>query len=292
MKKIWITGSAGMLASHFQRILQQKNVLFVANDRNTIDITQLDAVSDFVRHEKITHSINCAAYTQVDHAETEQKQAYLVNAVGPHNLGIAARKHGARVLHFSTDYVFDGNARKPYSENHLCSPIGSYGLSKLAGEMKLLEEHHHSCIIRTSWLFGSPGKNFVSTMLRLMREREEISVVYDQTGRPAYCEDLAQAALEILDEEGIFHFANSFETSWFQFAKEIHRQAKELDFPLLTKSIVPITTRDFPTPAKRPPYSTLNTQKVEATLGKKIRPWQEALNDYLLLFKSTQLVTC
>jgi dTDP-4-dehydrorhamnose reductase len=286
MKKIWVCGASGMLGSHFKNLLDNRKIAFVANPRQDIDITDLNTVSDFVRTQKITHIINCAAYTQVDKAEIEQKQAYLVNAVGPHNLGIAARRHGARVLHFSTDYVFDGKGRTPYSEDHYCTPTGAYGMSKLAGEIKLLDEHRHVCIIRTSWLFGLSGKNFVETMLRLMAEKEQLRVVYDQIGRPTYCEDLADIALELLDEEGVFHFANAFETSWFQFAKEIHRQAVELNFPLKITTIDPIPSHEYPTPTKRPAYSTLSTKKIEEHLGRFPRPWQEALNDYLLLLKN------
>jgi dTDP-4-dehydrorhamnose reductase len=288
MKKIWICGASGMLGSHFTRLLAQRKISFIANDSQQIDILQLDTVSDFVRTQKISHIINCAAYTQVDQAETEQKQAYLVNAIGPHNLGIAGRRHGARVVHFSTDYVFDGKGRAPYTEEHTCTPAGAYGMSKLAGEMKLLDEHQHSCIIRTSWLFGLPGKNFVETMLRLMQEKEQLRVVSDQVGRPTYCQDLAETVLDLLDEEGVFHFANAFETSWYQFAKEIYRQGKELNYHLKSCTIEPIATRDYPTPAKRPNYSTLSTKKIEQHLGLIPRPWQEALSDYLVNYKRYQ----
>lgn len=291
MKKIWICGASGMLGSCFTRMLKERKSSFVANDRDEIDITDLESVSDFVRARQITHIINCAAYTQVDQAEVEQRQAYLVNAVGPHNLGIAARRHGARVLHFSTDYVFDGKGRTPYSEDDPCTPLGAYGMSKLAGEIKLLDEHRHVCIIRTSWLFGYPGKNFVETMLRLMQEKEHLKVVFDQTGRPTYCNDLAGAALELLDEEGVFHFANSLETSWYQFAKEIHRQALGVGFPLKIKSLDPITTHEYPTIAQRPAYSTLSTKKIEEYLGYSPRSWQEALYDCLKIKSQSNLLT-
>lgn len=288
MKKIWICGSSGMLGSHFKRLLTERQIPFIDHDRQKIDITDLDSVSEFVRVQKISHIINCAAYTQVDKAEVEQKEAYLVNAVGPHYLGIAGRRHGARVLHFSTDYVFDGKERNPYSEEHYCTPTGAYGMSKLAGEIKLLDEHRHSCIIRTSWLFGFPGKNFVQTMLHLMNEKEQLHVVSDQIGRPTYCQDLAEVALELLDEEGLFHFANAFETNWYQFAKEIHRQAKELNFPLKVNNVEPISSHEYPAAAKRPAYSTLSTKKIEKYLGKAPRPWQEALYDYLTDLKAYQ----
>ena len=202
--------------------------------------------------------------------------------------GIAGRRHGAHVLHFSTDYVFDGKGRTPYSEDHPCTPIGAYGMSKLAGEIKLMDEYPHACVIRTSWLFGHPGRNFVDTMLRLMGEKNELKVVSDQVGRPTYCQDLVEAALDLLDEDGVYHFANGLETSWYEFAKEIHRQAAELGFPLGMKKIEPITTKEYPTPAKRPSYSTLSTKKIEEYLGRTPRVWHEALNDYLVRMKNNQ----
>lgn len=285
MRKIWVCGSSGMLGSHFCRLFKEKDIPFLGNDRHQVDVTDLDTVSDFVRTQKITHIVNCAAYTNVDKAEEEQRETYLINAIGPHNLGIAARRHGAHVLHFSTDYVFDGKGRSPYLEEHSCAPINAYGMSKLAGEMKLMEEHPRSCIVRTSWLFGMPGKNFVASMLRLMQEKEVLRIVSDQIGRPTYCQDLAEASLQLLEEEGLFHFANSFETSWFEFAKEIRSQALELGFPILTKTIEPIYSHEYPMIAKRPHYSTLCTNKVEALLGFAPRFWKEALADYLSCIK-------
>jgi len=288
MKKIWICGVNGMVGSHIKRLLDEKKIHYLATNRQEADITDLETVSDIIRIQKVTHVINCAAYTKVDQAENEQKEAYQVNALGTHNLGIAGRRHGARVMHFSTDYVFDGRARFPYVEEDILSPIGAYGISKMVGEVKLLEEHSHACIIRTSWLFGHSGKNFVKTMLNLMTEKEELMVVSDQIGRPTYCQDLAEITLQLLEEEGIFHFANSHETSWYNFAEEIYRQAQPLGFDLKVKNIHPIATHEYPTPAKRPLYTTLNTNKIENILGKSIRPWQEALKDYLIYLKNHQ----
>ncbi|CAF22849.1 dTDP-4-dehydrorhamnose reductase [Candidatus Protochlamydia amoebophila] len=288
MKKIWVCGASGMLGSHFKRLLNKRQLSFVANDDKKIDITNLEAVLDFVRTEQITHIINCAAYTKVDKAETDLKQAYLVNACGPHHLGIAARHQNAHVIHFSTDYVFDGKENLPYTEEHACAPIGAYGISKLAGEIKLLDEFDRSCVIRTSWLFGLPGKNFVETMLRLMNEKAQIKIVCDQMGRPTYAQDLAEVALQFLDKSGIYHFANSSETNWYEFAKEIYRQGKEFQLIQRDCQIEPIMTHEYPTQAKRPAYSTLNTQKIESVLRWKPRPWQEALKDYLTIYKNFQ----
>lgn len=288
MKKIWVCGANGMLGSHFTRLLNERKIPFVATGSQEVDITQVDPVNDFMRSQKFTHVINCAAYTQVDQAEKEQKQAYLLNALGPYHLGNSGKRYGTQVIHFSTDYVFDGKGHKPYTEESPCGPLGAYGLSKLAGEMKLLDELKNACIIRTSWLYGLPGKNFVATMLKLMKEREQLRVVVDQVGRPTYCQDLAEATLEMLDQKGIFHFANSDETSWHQFAVEIAKQAKELGFPLIVKQIDPIPSSEYPTPAQRPSYSTLSTKKIEAVLGHPPRSWKKALNDYLQKYKVYQ----
>lgn len=281
MKKIWIPGGTGMLGSHLSRMLMKKNVPYVANDFQTVDITRLEDVSDFVRTEKITHIINCAAYTQVDKAETEEKLAYFVNAIGPHHLAVAARRHGAHLLHLSTDYVFDGKGKKPYDEEHRTAPVNAYGMTKLAGEIKILDELESASIIRTSWLFGFPGKNFVETMIRLMSEKEELKIVADQIGRPTYCEDLAAVCLQMLDSSGIYHFANESETNWHSFALEIEKQAKATGWSFRTKAIQPISTKEYPTPAIRPHYSTLDTKKIEAYLGIRPRKWQDALSDYL-----------
>ncbi|MDP1836025.1 MAG: dTDP-4-dehydrorhamnose reductase [Chlamydiales bacterium] len=285
-KKLWVCGAAGMLGSHFVRTLTSRNIPYIATDRNDVDITQLTAVSEFMRTNRISHIINCAAYTDVDGAEADLKAAYVINAMGPHNLAIAARRHQARLIHISTDFVFDGRSKGiPYDEEHRCSPVGAYGASKMAGEMKVLDEFPEACIIRTSWLFGFPGKNFVNTMLRLMQEKETLRVVSDQKARPTYCQDLVEAALDIMDEEGVFHFANSEETSRHQFALAIQQQAQKLGYPLVTQRIDPISTSEYVTAAERPAYSSLCTLKIESLLGRSPRPWQEALDEYLTQHK-------
>lgn len=281
--KIWIPGGSGMLAAHFKRLLTQKDIPYIANDSSDIDITQEVVVSDFVKKKKITHIINCAAYTQVDKAEIDKDLAFSVNAIGPENLGKAALEHGSKVIHFSTDYVFNGKSQTPYLEDHFCEPLGVYGSSKWEGERRLLQVNPQACTIRTSWLFGIPGKNFVDTMIRLMQERETLRVVSDQVGRPTYCQDLAEAALALIDQQGIFHFANSHQTSWYEFTKEIHRQAQAMGYAFKVQKIEPILTDEYPTPAKRPAFSTLSTEKISTILGANPRSWQESLNDYLEL---------
>lgn len=292
--KIWITGSKGMLGSHFIRLLQQRRLEYVGTDNaqseNPLDITQLDSVLDFISKEQITHVINCAAYTQVDRAEAERSLAHQVNVIGPKNLGIASKRLGVRLLHFSTDYVFNGLGNAPYEEDHPCAPVNYYGLTKWEGDKQILEQGVKGCVLRTSWLFGWPGKNFVETMLRLMQEKETLRIVVDQIGRPTYAGDLAEAALSLLDRTGIYHFANHSETSWYHFAKEIYRQGKDLGLPLTVKEITPIPTQGYPTPAKRPAYSTLSTKKIEGVLGKVPRTWQEALKVYISQYHLSHLL--
>lgn len=282
--KIWIPGGSGMLGSHFQRLLTKNNIPFIATNSKDVDISQEAMVEDFVKKEKIRQIINCAAYTQVDKAETESELAYRINATGPENLGKAAQRNGiGTVIHFSTDYVFDGASHSPYQEDHVCAPIGVYGKSKWEGEQRLLAAYPQACVIRTSWLYGMPGRNFVETMLRLMIERDVVRVVYDQIGCPTYCEDLAEVALKLLDQSGIFHFANSNQTSWYEFSKEIHRQAQGMGYALKVQKIEPIKTDEYPVLAKRPAYSTLDTGKISKTVGYRPRGWQEALKDYLTM---------
>lgn len=286
---MWIVGSKGMLGSHFERMLERRNIPFVGEREQFVDITHSPSIEEFVNQHQVTHLINCAAYTLVDKAESETALASLVNGEGVANLGKIAKKKNLPLIHFSTDYVFDGLSQQPYEEDHPCRPVNAYGMTKWEGEVRLLQECPQACIIRTSWLFGYPGKNFVETILKLIQERETLKVVADQFGRPTYCEDLAEAALSLLKYSGVYHFANANQTSWYHFAQEIHHAAKALGLPLSLKTLEPISTVQYPTPAKRPAYSVLSTKKIEDVLPFKIRPWQEALKEYLVNCHCQQL---
>ena len=284
--KVWLTGARGMLGSAIAQRLERRGIEFVSTD-SELDIAERAQVLEFALRERPTAIVNAAAYTRVDDAEREADLAMRVNGHGPGNLGHAAAAVGASVLHFSTDYVFDGRGSAPYDEQAACAPQGVYGKSKLEGEQQLLaaaERGVRMQIVRTSWLFGEHGKNFVSTMLELMAQREELRVVADQHGRPTYTADLADAALALALAEspaGVFHFANSEATTWHGFASAIRDQAKALGLPVRTETIHAVTTAEFPRPAPRPAYSVLATARIAAALGSEPRPWRTALHDYL-----------
>ena len=269
--KVWVTGAAGMLG---KEIVSQLKTPHIGTDKKQGNITENH--ERFIVEHGITHIINCAAYTAVDPAESDRENAFLINAAGVHNLGRLSKKYQLPIIHFSTDYVFDGAKTSPYEENEPTNPLNVYGLSKRAGEKLLLEETPHACVIRTSWLFGPYGKNFVHTMLKLMQEKETLSVVSNQIGRPTYTKDLAAFALQMFDQRGIYHFANSGETSWFSFASEIHNMAS---IPFKVKEITP--TLSYKTAAVNTPYSALSTQKIENQFHIKPRSWQNALKEYL-----------
>ena len=275
-KTILVTGANGQLGSEINFISKnypQYNFIFA--DRNVLSIVDENAIELFFDNNIIDFCINCAAYTAVDKAENEKENAILVNATAVGFLAKVCKKHKAKFIHISTDYVFDGNATEPYKTDDATNPVNFYGNTKLQGEQIALQENDESIIIRTSWVYSSIGNNFVKTMMRLMNERESIGVVNDQYGSPTYAADLAAAIMQIIasnkNYKGIYHYSNTGSISWYDFATEIASQIK-------TNCVVnPITTAQFPTPAKRPSYSVFDKEKITKDFAVEILDWKVSL---------------
>lgn len=282
---IWLLGSSGMLGSSIASLLKKEGLAHFCTHSRDVDISKASEVESILDFHQPSHIINCAAYTQVDLAEKEQDLALSINAYGPKNLGIFARKKNIALLHFSTDYVFDGRASKPYGEKDLVCPINMYGQSKYLGEKWLLEVCPEACIVRCSWLCGYGGKNFIHTMVDLFSKKDCVKVVDDQVGRPTFCQDLSKAALKLLSKQGIYHYANQGAVSWFDFAKAIFQRMKKKNFPFCVREILPLSSEQYPTYAKRPKYSVLDTKKYESLCQDSIPHWEETLDTYLDTYK-------
>lgn len=278
MKNILITGANGQLGNEMRKLLNT-NSLFNTfyTDINELDISDSNAVNDFVINNNIGYIINCAAYTAVDDAEDNRELCSRINTTAVENLAKAASLIGAKVIHISTDYVFDGKGNTPYKETDLINPQSVYGKTKAEGEKKLIEIIPNDyIIIRTAWLYSKFGKNFVKTMLELGRTRNHINVVSDQIGSPTYAGDLANAIYTIITTEkwipGIFHFSNEGVCSWYDFTKSIHQIAG-----INSCIVTPIPTADYPTKAKRPAYSVLDKSKIKDIYKVNIPYWEDSL---------------
>lgn len=276
MTTVLVTGANGQLGKSIHRIASNYPELkFIFTDVADLDITNSEAVDAFFQSNKIAYCINCAAYTAVDKAEEEVDKAFLINATAVKNLAESCRNSGAVLIHVSTDFVFDGTKRIPYTEEDIPNPINVYGKSKLKGEAYIQEVWDKHFIVRTSWLYSEYGNNFVKTMLRLAETRDEISVVNDQIGSPTYAGDLASFLLKIIDKSskdyGLYHYSNEGSISWYDFAVEI--------FIKFSKDIYvqPILTKDYPTAAKRPKFSILDTSLAANTLNVSIENWRKSL---------------
>lgn len=279
--KIWILGAEGMLGSTLFTLCTKRSLSAVGTSHKQADITDLSSLLKTGREIAPTHVINCAAYTNVDGAEKQQEEARKINSDGAGYVACVAKELGARLVHLSTDYVFDGRGATPYREVDFCAPINTYGYTKWEGEKKVLEVLPSACILRISWLFGAKGKNFISSVLKWMREKEEISVVMDQIGKATFVIDAAHAALALLHAEGIFHFANAEEKSRYQIALDLWLAAKIRGLTLKCERIIPSFSAQFPTPAQRPAYSVLDTEKYTAFTQIRPRTWHEVINDFL-----------
>lgn len=283
--KLLITGAYGQLGNELKEFeMQFPDYHFLFTDADTLDITNEVAIESFFNKNQPDYIINCAAYTAVDKAEIKQEIAEKVNAEAPKILGKFSKQFGAKLIHISTDYVFDGKANKPYSETDEVNPQGVYGKTKLQGELNCLKENTDSIIIRTSWLYSEFGNNFVKTMLRLGNERDSLNVVFDQVGTPTYAADLAELILSIIQiaekepakfTPGIYHYSNEGVISWYDFAKAI------FEIENLKCIVNPVLSNQFPTPAKRPHFSVLNKSKIRNTFNIEVPYWKDSLKKCL-----------
>ncbi len=288
VNKILLIGSKGQVGSELSKTLSQIGELIYTN-RQELDLTNSAHLRDLIQNVKPNIIVNSAAYTAVDKAESESELAYQINAIAPQIIAEEAEKLGSVFLHISTDYVFDGKKNTPYVETDITNALGVYGKSKLAGEENLKATNARFIILRTAWVYGVYGKgNFAKTMLRLGAEREQLKVVIDQIGCPTCAEDIAETITlmipQILDKKDlaeIYHFTNLGVCSWYDFAVNIFRQAKQLNYPLKIKEVLPITTSEYPTPAQRPAYSVLSTRKLSNDFNFYPNYWQDSLEKTL-----------
>ena len=278
MNTILVVGGRGMLGTDLVSLLQgDPSVTAASADLGEIDITDAGSIGRCLDSVRPNAIINCAAFTNVDACETQEQTAFAVNALGPELLAKACAPRGIRLLQISTDYVFDGTRTEPYLPGCPPSPSSAYGRTKLAGERAVAANCPNHLIVRTAWLYGKHGKNFVHTILRLANEKPELRVVSDQVGSPTFTRDLAPllAKLALADATGITHATNSGRCSWFEFACEIVKLAG------LTTPVKPIPSSEYPTPAKRPAFSVLDCSRTEHLAGMKIRHWRDALAEFL-----------
>lgn len=286
---VWLIGNKGMLGREIEEQLAPAGINSIASDRE-IDIADPSAIEKFASEHNPEWIVNCAAYTAVDLAETETGIASVINADGPANLAALAVKTGAKLVHLSTDYVFDGTKRSPYVETDAPNPQSAYGRTKLDGERRIIETLPRHFIIRIAWLYGPYGKNFVATMLRLFTERDQVRVVGDQSGTPTYTLSLARNIAGLVcsgtEKYGVYHYTDGGETTWHGFASEIYTMARELGIIVRDVDIQAIPTAEYPTPAKRPAYSVLSKEKTVRDLGFKIVDWKDNLRDYLERIKT------
>jgi dTDP-4-dehydrorhamnose reductase len=277
MLTVLVTGKGGQLAKCIENIAPKyPDINFIFKSSSELDITNYDNINSvFNGAESLDYCINCAAYTAVDKAETETQDAYDVNVLGSKNLAEACLKYNVALVHISTDFVFDGSAKQPYTEDSITNPLGVYGDTKLKGENAIVETLNDYFIFRTSWLYSEYGSNFLKTMLKFGVERHEISVVSDQIGSPTYAKDLAEDILKIIESRhtsyGIYNYSNKGIVSWYDFANEIFKLSKS------SIKLNKIETKDCPTAAVRPRYSVLDTSKFSHALGIKIPYWKDSL---------------
>jgi len=283
--KFWITGANGFLGKTMQNTCRKKEVPFIATGKDEVDISSLDQVNRFACSSSfngITHIINCAALAHVDLAEKNWDAAFGVNVLGPENLGKIASERNIPVIHFSTEYIFNGcKTDIPFKETDLPEPIGAYGVTKREGEVRLLAANPRSCIIRTSWLFGGEGKTFLSSLLERIKRDKTLQIAADQKNRPTYVVDLTEAVFLLLNYQGIIHFANQGEASRYEIALQIKERAIEYGIPITCDEIIPLSSDRFAQINQRPVHCVMDTTKFEQLFQEPIRSWKETVKDLI-----------
>ena len=281
---ILITGCNGQLGNEMQLLEKQyPQHSWFNTDVQELDITDQKAINQFVQENQIDGIVNCAAYTAVDKAESDRQLATALNAVAPAYLAAAVEERRGWFIQISTDYVFNGTNHKPYVENDTPCPDSVYGSTKLAGELAAQKFCNRTMIIRTAWLYSTFGNNFVKTMIRLGKEKEQLGVIFDQIGTPTYARDLATAIMTAIEkgiQPGVYHFSNEGVISWYDFAKAIHRLAG-----ITTCHVRPLHTKEYPTPARRPAYSVLDKTKIKQTYNIEVPYWEESLAECIGLLQ-------
>lgn len=286
--KVAVTGAAGQLGTDLCRRLRAAGHEAVALTRSDLDLAVPAQVRDLIGSIAPDWVVNCAAYTQVDRAESEAEQAFAVNRDGARALAQAVAQENGRLLQVSTDFVFDGSQSHPYREEDAASPMGVYGRSKWEGEQAVLDCLPEALIVRTAWVHGAHGQNFVKTILRLASERDRLTIVDDQVGSPSWTGDIATALVRLMEQQaaGLFHYTNEGVASWYDFAWAILEEARGLGMLVKDCELVPIPTHAYPTPARRPAYSVLSKEKIRACLGTAIPHWRVGLQSMMRELKA------
>ncbi|PQP84641.1 dTDP-4-dehydrorhamnose reductase [Paenibacillus sp. PCH8] len=281
--RVMVTGAAGQLGHDVVKSFQAEGHQILACDRDQMDITDQQQCTELIATFQPHLIVHCAAYTAVDQAEVDEDTAYTVNASGTRNIAVAAERVGAKLVYISTDYVFDGRGSRPYQEYDVTNPQSVYGKSKLVGERLVQSLCTRWFIVRTSWVFGVHGSNFVQTMLELLEKRPQLQVVHDQQGSPTYTVDLAQLVytLSLTEKYGIYHVSNSGICTWYEFAQAIGEEAVKQGRFKQPAELIPCTTDQFPRPAPRPAYSVMDQLAIRTNGLKPMRPWREALIAFL-----------
>lgn len=284
---VWLIGQNGMLGKEVALNLLESNISFTGSG-SEVDISDINALERFAMGKDIDWIINCAAYTAVDKAEEDKENCRKVNEIGPSNIAKLAARINAKLIHISTDYVFSGCGTSPYKEDMKKEPLGVYGLTKSNGEDEIARNLKSFYILRTAWLYGFEGKNFVYTMANLMDKRDSIKVVNDQKGSPTCTLDLSRAIVNIISKGekspvpfGIYHFTDMGETTWFSFAEKIYELLKKYRRISSDCTVNPCTTEEYPTPCRRPSYSVLSKEKIQSFLDFKIPSWEESLEMFI-----------